>query len=79
MPSSLAALAHATHDELGALRAETAPARGAERAGRFNLHIQILDHAAGSADEVVMRLGAGVPQGAGAAGSDPVRDSHFLE
>jgi hypothetical protein len=79
MRGSLAALAQAAHDELRALGAEAAAAGGAEGCRGVDPHIQILDCSAGSANEMVMPLGAGVPQGGGAAGGDPVCDAQLLE
>jgi hypothetical protein len=61
MRTSLAALAQAAHDELRALGTEAAAAGGTEGCRRIDAHVQILDPSAGSADEVVVPLGTGVP------------------
>jgi hypothetical protein len=79
MPSSLAPLAQPADNELGALGAEAAAAGGAEGWRHVDPHIQILDRSAGSTDQVVVPLGARVPQGSGAAGGNAVCDAQFLE
>jgi hypothetical protein len=79
MPTSLAAFAQPTDDELGALGTEAPAASGAEGSRRIDPHVQVLHRPAGSANDVVMQLGPGVPQGAFAAGGDPMRDTQLLE
>jgi hypothetical protein len=79
MPTSLAALAQPADDQLGPLGSEAAAAGGVEGAERLDPHVQVLDRPAGSANEVVMELGPGVPQGARAAGGDAVCDAELLE
>jgi hypothetical protein len=79
MRASLAAFAQPVHDELGALGAEAAAAGGAEGSLCLDPHVQVLDGSAGSANEVVVSLWAGIPQGSGAAGGDAVRDAQLLE
>jgi hypothetical protein len=79
MPPSLAAAAQSPHDQLGALGTEAAAAGGAEGLRCVDAHVQILDGSTGSANEVVMQLGAGVPERLRAAGGNPVRDAHLLE
>jgi hypothetical protein len=56
-----------------------AAAGGAECLRRVDPHVQILDGSARPADEVVMHLGAGVPERRRAAGGNAVCDAHLLE
>jgi hypothetical protein len=79
MPTSLAAFAEPADDELGALGTEAPAASGAEGSRRIDPHVQVLHRPAGSANDVVMQLGPGVPQGGWAAGGDPMRDAQLLE
>jgi hypothetical protein len=79
MPTSLAALAQPADDELGALGTEAPAASGAEGSRRIDPHVQVLHRPAGSANDVVMQLGPGVPQGGWAAGGDPMRDAQLFE
>jgi hypothetical protein len=79
MPARLALPAQPAHDQLGALGTVPASAGGAEGLRRVDPHVQILDGSAGPADEVVMHLGAGVPERRRAAGGHSVCDAHLLE
>jgi hypothetical protein len=79
MRASLAAFAQPVHEELGPLCAEAAAAGGAEGSLRLDPYVQVLDGSAGSANEVVVPVWAGIPQGSGAAGGDAVRDAQLLE
>jgi hypothetical protein len=79
MPTSLAALAQPADDELGALGTEAPAASGSEGPRRIDAHVQVLHCPAGSANDVVVQLGPGIPQGAWAAGGDPTRDAQLLE
>jgi hypothetical protein len=79
MPTSLAAPARPTHDQLGALSAETASTRGAEGRPGVDPHVEVLDRSADAADDVVVQLGAGIPEGGRAAGRNSVGEAQLFE